>query len=241
MKNRMHSALIGLMLVAAFTNFPSLAASPVDCNCLTNLPGLQVTCPGNVPDLCALAVNCFNTNYMPGSCTQNFPPGMQFAAGTYPLTLQVMDLQSNVYNCTVSFVVNPVMPPPGLTVTCPTNSKTVECGSGWTFDPPVIVSSCCGFSMPATDTVISNSPCSQVITRNWQITDGCGNQKTCSQTVTVVDTTPPGLQCSQNLVPNWNFESYTNCPDSISRFDYAAPWFTPSPDSIVSSATAWTT
>ena len=172
-----------------------------------------MTCPGFVPDLCALAVNCFNTNYMPGSCIQGFPPGMQFVAGSYVINLQVMDLQSNVYNCAVPFVVNPVVPPPGLTVVCPTNSKTVECGSGWTFDPPIIVSSCCGASMPATDIVISNAPCSQVITRNWQITDGCGNQKTCSQTVTIIDTTPPGLQCGQNLVPNWDFESYTNCPD----------------------------
>ena len=60
---------------------------------------------------------------------------MQFGVGTYPLTLQVMDLQSNVYNCTISFVVLAQVPAPPLTVVCPTN-KTVECGSGWSFDSP---------------------------------------------------------------------------------------------------------
>ena len=215
-----------LVLDDLILNQITYPAPPLDCSCLTNLPGLNVTCPGIVPDLCALATNCLSTNYLAGSCIQNFPPGLQLNPGTYPLTIQAMDLQSNTYSCTVAFVVSPPVPTPKLTLLCPTN-KTVECGSSWTFDSPVVLTACCGVQMPTTDSVVSNSPCSEVITRNWQITDGCGNSQTCSQSVTVVDTTPPGLQCGQNLVPNWDFESYTNCPGSISELNYAAPWFTP--------------
>jgi hypothetical protein len=151
---------------------------------------------------------------------------MQLNAGTYPLTLQVMDLQSNIYNCTITFTVLPQSPPPPLTVVCPTN-KTVECGSGWSFDSPVVLSSCCGVNITSSDSTVSNGPCSQVITRTWSIVDGCGDSKTCSQVVTTQDTTPPGTQCGQNLVPNGSFEQFTNCPNTIADFNFASPWFTP--------------
>lgn len=217
---------LGSALLSLATAFPVRSADPVDCNCVTNLPGLTVTCPGVVPDLCVLAASCFGTNMMPGSCVQNFPPGTQFPAGSYLLNLQVQDWQSNYFNCVVPFTVLPQAPPPPLTVVCPTN-KTVECGSNWSFDSPTILSSCCGATVMSSDAVLSQTTCSQVIERTWTITDGCGNQTTCSQKVTTVDTTPPGRQCGANLAPNPGFEQYTNCPGAISMFNYAAPWFTP--------------
>ncbi|MCU0770800.1 MAG: HYR domain-containing protein [Verrucomicrobia bacterium] len=197
---------------------------PLLCGCLTNI---TVTCPAVLPDLCALATNCFTTNMLPGSCTQNLPPGMPVSVGTYVLNLQVLDLQSNAFSCPVTFTVVPPSNAPPLTVLCSTN-KTVECGSEWDFDPPVVTSFCCGLTITPNDIVVSNSPCSQSLTRTWLITDGCGNTTSCSQEVTLVDTTPPGTQCDgQNLVPNGGFERYTNCPSSISQFAFAAPWFTP--------------
>ena len=33
----------------------------------------------------------------------------------------------------------------------------------------------------------------ELITRTWSATDGCANQSTCSQVITVTDTTPPVL------------------------------------------------
>lgn len=208
------------VILNAYSNSPTA----LDCSCFTNI---TLTCPASVPDLCALAVNCFGTNMIPGSCTQNFPPGMPLSAGTYPINVQVLDLQSNYFNCVVTITVMAPVPAPPLTVICPTN-KTVECGSSWSFDSPTILSSCCGVTVTSTDNLLSQTACSEVIERTWQITDGCGNTNTCTQKVTTVDTTPPGRACGVNMVPNPSFERYTNCPSMISQFDFAAPWFTPS-------------
>lgn len=208
------------VILNAYSNSPTA----LDCSCLTNI---TLTCPANVPDLCALATSCFGTNMIPGSCTQNFPPGMPLTAGTYPVNVQVLDLQSNYFNCVVTITVLPPAPAPPLTVVCPTN-KTVECGSGWSFDSPTILSSCCGVTITSTDNILSQTACSEVIERTWLITDGCGNNATCSQKVTTVDTTPPGRACGVNMVPNPSFERHTNCPSMISQLDFAAPWFTPS-------------
>jgi hypothetical protein len=91
-------------------------------------------------------------------------------------------------------------PVPCLTLTCAPN-KTVECGSGWSFDDPRVQETCCGtnFTLTILSTVTNSSgPCSQVITRTWQATDCSNNTATCSQTVTVTDTTPPVLTCAGN-------------------------------------------
>jgi hypothetical protein len=200
---------------------------PIDCGCMSNLPPLHVTCPGIVPDLCALATNCASTNLLAGSCVQNMAPGMPLVVGNYLLQINYMDLQSNSFACAVPFIVDPPVPAPKLTLSCSSN-KTVECGTDWSFDPPTVLTACCTVNMLTTDIVLSNGPCSKVLTRSWQVTDGCGNVASCSQTVTVVDTTPPGRQCGINLVPNWSFESYTNWPSASGELDFAAPWFTPS-------------
>jgi hypothetical protein len=221
---------LSLALFAVGSFLPALsirAADPVDCNCVINLPAITVTCPAVVPDLCVIATNCFGTNLLPGSCLQNPPPGMPVSVGTNMVSLVVSDTLGNPFFCLVPFVVRPPDPAPPLTLACPTN-KTVECGSQWFFDTPQVLSSCCGAQMTWLDFAVTNGPCSVSYTRTWQFLDACGNAQTCSQTVTTVDTTPPGGPCHPiNLVPNGSFEFATNCANAISLFDYAVPWFTP--------------
>lgn len=80
-----------------------------------------------------------------------------------------------------------------VNVLCP-GDKTVECGSAWIFDPPLIGPDACCSSNPAvTFTTVTNffSPCQQSITRTYYISDCIGFIGTCSQTVTVEDTNPP--------------------------------------------------
>jgi len=97
------------------------------------------------------------------------------------------------------------------TASCPTN-RVVECGAAWDFDAPGL-SDVCG-STNATVIVldtVTNASCGNTFTatRTWQITDGCSNSITCSQTITVVDTTPPVLSCVSNRIVEcgaaWDF------------------------------------
>src|SRR5256885_1851021 len=128
-----------------------------------------------------------------------------------------MDSQSNVTQCAVNFSVT--APPANLSVICASN-KTVQCGSLWIFDLPIAFTTCCTQPPPVTVlSTVTNGACPQVLTRIWDITDACNNSLTCTQSVTVVDTTPPTTQCSGiNLVPNGQFEFYTNCPSTSSQF-----------------------
>jgi uncharacterized delta-60 repeat protein len=86
-----------------------------------------------------------------------------------------------------------------LDVICPTN-KTVQCGSEWAFDPPS-ATTCCGTSITIQSAgIVTNGVCPRVITQQWLVTDGCGTTNLCRQTVTVVDDSPPQVQCPKGPV-----------------------------------------
>ncbi|HTI71933.1 MAG TPA: LamG-like jellyroll fold domain-containing protein, partial [Candidatus Limnocylindria bacterium] len=85
-----------------------------------------------------------------------------------------------------------------LQVQCPTN-KTVECGSVWTFDQPTATSGCTNLSITPIGAT-TNGVCPKILSQGWLISDGCGNSQTCTQQVTVVDTTPPVIKCKTRTV-----------------------------------------
>jgi hypothetical protein len=108
-----------------------------------------------------------------------------------------------------------------LVINCVTN-KTVACGSNWTFDLPT-AASCCSTNVTLNIlSTVTNGVCPQIITRTWVATDACNNSVTCSQIVTVVDTTPPVLSCAINKKiicgTAWSFDTPTatdNCSPGI--------------------------
>ena len=112
-------------------------------------------------------------------------------------------------NCSQTVTVSGCCPSNCLQVICPTN-KTVPCGTTWTFDLPTASTCCTNLFDPPNGTLtnvlitstslVTNGVCPKVITQTWQIIDGCGNTNTCTQTVTVVDTTPPVINCPTNTV-----------------------------------------
>ncbi len=131
-----------------------------------------------------------------GSCPQ-------FITQTWLAT----DLCGNTNICNQTVKVVDSTPP---VLTCATN-KTVQCGSAWTFDPPAAFDTCSGTNVTITVlSTVTNGTCPQVITQTWLATDSCGNTNTCSQTVTVVDTTPPILTCASNKTvqcgSTWTFD-----------------------------------
>jgi autotransporter-associated beta strand protein len=101
-----------------------------------------------------------------------------------------------------------------LILTCATN-KTVQCPASWSFDLPVVSDFCCGTNYTLTNSTVTNfsSPCSNSYTRTWQVTDCSNRTATCSQTVSVVATTPPVMTCASNKTvncsTNWSFDPPT--------------------------------
>jgi hypothetical protein len=91
------------------------------------------------------------------------------------------------------------IPCPCLEVLCPTN-KLVECGSAWIFDAPVILTNCCTNTVMSVASTTTNGTCPEIITRIWIITDDCSNSVTCTQIVSVVDTTASWINCASNKV-----------------------------------------
>jgi hypothetical protein len=129
------------------------------------------------------------------STSTNFGCGLSYVAQQ---VWMVHDLCGNASYCTQTVsVVDTVAP----TITCGTN-KTVQCGTTWTFDVPTVFDNCNNAAMPPTNIIVSvvntltNGFCPRVITRTWRATDGCGNSSQCSQTITVVDTIAPVLDCN---------------------------------------------
>ena len=101
---------------------------------------------------------------------------------------------------------------------CCSTNKTVECGSNWDFDPPSAVDACSGTPVPITSfSTVTNGLCPKALVRTWLFTDASGNTSMCSQTVTVVDTTPPTIICyPHTAVP------LTNCQLVIPLIKVAA-------------------
>jgi autotransporter-associated beta strand protein len=86
---------------------------------------------------------------------------------------------------------------------CCACDKTVECGQAWTFDQPVAWDQCCGTNVSVwldSSNCISAGPCPVVWIGVWKAMDCCSNIATCTQTVTVVDTMAPVIQCPSNIV-----------------------------------------
>ena len=97
-------------------------------------------------------------------------------------------------------------------------NRVVECGTPWNFEAPTAGDICDGTNVAIT--VLSTVTyrlgfCGNTYsaTRAWRATDACTNTATCSQSITIVDTTPPTLTCAGNRVVEcgtpWNFEAPT--------------------------------
>ena len=178
---------------------------------LTCASNLNLTCgtpwtftPPTATDLCCgtnvtVTITSTTTNIV--GCTR-----------THVRNWQAVDCCGNVATCSQVVVVSDTTPP---VATCAPN-KTVQCGTAWTFDAPTAFDACCGTNVTITvqfTTLPFGTPCTQTTTRQWLISDCCGNSVTCSQTVTIVDTIPPTLSCppSFSVAPGaaWTFGTPT--------------------------------
>jgi hypothetical protein len=197
-----------------------------------------ITCPANVTVECDAATdpsatgeatatdNCdasptisFTDVEAPGSCPQE---------KTITRTWTATDACGNFSTCTQTINIVDTTPP---SITCPADA-TVECDES---TAPANTGSAtatdnCDASptISFTDVVTPGScPQEKTITRTWTATDACGNSASCTQTIEVVDTTPPTVSCPSNVtvylepgdvcppVVNFSATAVDNCSETV--------------------------
>ena len=85
-------------------------------------------------------------------------------------------------------------------ITCG-EDKSVEAGDDWAFDIPTAADEIDGFNLvievvsTVTNVLSPRCPALFSVTRTWRVTDTSSNSAFCNQTVTVLDTQPPDIQC----------------------------------------------
>jgi len=158
-----------------------------------------VTCPANVTIDCTDSIDPsvnLNLGKPSADCSITSTFTDEISPGCPKLitrTWVVKDASGAILqNCVQSIIVQDTNPP---VIVCSPN-KTVECGQAWTFDRPSATDNCSGATVAILDTTTNLLACGFAATRTWTATDACGNVSRCSQTVTVVDTTPPVITCS---------------------------------------------
>lgn len=177
----------------------------------------QITCPADIVQStdsgkCAALVaftatasdNCTNATVV---CTP--PSGSEFAKGSTTVTCTATDGVGNTNTCAFTVSIQDITPP---ALTC-AGARTEECGTPWTFSTPSALDICEGTNVTVRvlGTVTNAASCAGTFsaTRTWEAVDSSTNRATCSQTITVADTTPPTIACSPNRTVEcgeaWNF------------------------------------
>lgn len=184
---------------------PTITAPPqtvsADASCQATIPNLFATGGATASD------NCSDPTTL--TVSQDVAPGTVVGLGPHTITLTATDESGNTVTQTTTFTVVDTTPP------------------SFTFVPPSVVAYT-GPGATSCDTVISNATlgtatagdnCSAVtITRSpsgntfpvgtttitWIATDGAGNTATATQSVTVIDNTPPAISCPTDLIVNFD-------------------------------------
>jgi hypothetical protein len=198
---------------------PVLSGVPgnITVQCLADAPTDTVTatdnCDGTIP------VTFTETQSNPGSSCNN----------VITRTWRAEDACGNSVTATRTITVNDTTPP---VITCPAN-QTVSAGADCTatVNPGTATATDnCGVAPTIAGTRSDGRPLTDpyplgTTTITWKATDQCNNMASCSQTVTVNDTTPPVITCPANItqstdpgvctaVVNWAALTVSdNCPN----------------------------
>src|SRR6266568_481160 len=136
----------------------------------------------------------------------NLCAGTKVIARTWTAT----DQCGNTTNCVQTITVRDTTPP---TITCPPN-VVLECPATATGTNATGVATaqdgCGSVTVSYSDAVTNLCGSTKVIARTWTATDQCGNSRSCVQTITVRDTTPPTITAPSNVVLECPANTSTN-------------------------------
>ena len=172
---------------------------PVTVQCEANVPahasdlaGLRSQ-GGNASDNCGVPTVRFVSDVPSGSCPK-----------TITRTYRATDGCGNSTDCMQIITIRDTIAP---TLTCPPR-VTVQCDS----DVPAhatnltslvaqggSASDNCGVPTVTFVSDVSSGSCPRIITRTYKATDGCGNETTCTQRITVRDTIAPNITCPSDI------------------------------------------
>jgi hypothetical protein len=119
------------------------------------------------------------------------------ATGSLTVEFIATDDCGNSSSTTATFTIVDTTDP---TITCPANA-TVECGMSTApadTGTATGTDACGTVTITFSDSSVPGCGNTEVITRVWTATDECGNPSSCTQIITVVDTTPPTIVCPAN-------------------------------------------
>lgn len=92
--------------------------------------------------------------------------------------------------------------PPNITIQCNQSTNPSVTGSATAFDTCDTTP-----TVTYTDTWECSTGCTKILKRKWKAKDDCGNtSSTCTQTITILDSTPPVITCPPdvNLICGWS-------------------------------------
>jgi uncharacterized repeat protein (TIGR01451 family) len=190
---------------------PVIVAAPqtasADASCQAVVPDFTAT--ANVTDNCACNGDdnsdvCATRSTL--TVTQSPAPGTVVGLGAHTITLSANDGSSNnngagnTATVTTTFTVNDTTAP---AITPPANITAYTGAGASTCDTQVDPGTATATDNCSTPT-ISRSPSGNTFpvgstTVTWTATDAAGNSSTATQTVTVIDNTPPVISCPANV------------------------------------------
>ncbi len=140
--------------------------------------------------------------------------------GSYTLTVTVTTADGCTNTCSFTAAINDTTPP--VLIGCP-DDASFQCFGDVPPPADVTAEDNCDGLLPvdfSEDQSNPDSNCNNTITRTWTATDFCGNTASCTQVITVNDTTPPVLsgcpdnatfQCLADVPPPADVTAEDNC------------------------------
>lgn len=133
-------------------------------------------------------------------------------------TWTATDQCNNSSSCTQTITVRDTAAP---VITCPAN-VTLECPADTTTNATGVATATDAsgsFTITYADSITANCGNTYVISRQWMATDQCNNSSSCTQTITVRDTTAPVITCPADLTLEYPSATTTNATGAASASD----------------------